>query len=88
MTKKNDVVVVATLFNGRDVIVEPDYSTKKCAYRYLTEVESKTMKLDTNGQYIWQEVPIYTTDENGETLIFVTIDVTPVVLGRFKTSKG
>lgn len=78
--KKKDFALVANLFTGRKAMVEPDYATKKCAYRYLTDSESEGMKLDVNGKHIWLETPIYSSIEDGVTRVFVTIDATPIVL--------
>lgn len=80
-----DLALVATLFNDKKVLLEPNYTTRKCAYRYLSGSEMLMNKLDIkNGKsHIWQEVPLYTTVENGETLVFATIEANPIVLNRF-----
>ncbi|WP_167514929.1 hypothetical protein [Bacillus wiedmannii] len=74
--------MVASLFNQKKVLVEPDYNKKVCAYRYLSQLEVDNNTLEVNKNYIWMEKPILSTVEDGVTIVFVTIDSTPIVLQR------
>ncbi len=77
-----DFALVASLFNQKKVLVEPDYNKKVCAYRYLSQLEVDNNTLEVNKNYIWMEKPILSTVEDGVTIVFVTIDSTPIVLQR------
>lgn len=77
-----DFALVASLFNQKKVLVEPNYNKKVCAYRYLTQLEVDNNTLEVNKNYIWMEKPILSTVEDGVTIVFVTIDSTPIVLQR------
>ena len=74
--------IVATLFNGKKIIVEPDFGLMKCHYRYLTQIEIDSESFDLRSKFIWLETPIYKTVEEGVTLIFSTVEATPIVLSR------
>lgn len=80
--KKNQIAVVATLFNKKKVLLDINHVAGKCNYRYLTQKEIDKGFLNTTGKYIWMETPILTTVEGGVRIIFVTIEATPIVLNR------
>ncbi|PGA05609.1 hypothetical protein [Bacillus mycoides] len=77
-----DFALVASLFNQKKALVEPNYNKKVCAYRYLSQLEVDNNTLEVNKNYIWMEKPILSTVEDGVTIVFVTIDSTPIVLQR------
>lgn len=77
-----DFALVATLFNQKKVLVEPNYNKKVCAYRYLSQFEVYNNTLEVNKNYIWMEKPISSTIEDDMTIVFVDIDSTPIVLQR------
>jgi hypothetical protein len=74
--------LVATLINGRKVLVEPNYKDMKCPYRYLSDKEIADETLYTDKKYIWHEQPIYRKFEGQRGTIFTTIEATPIVLAR------
>lgn len=77
------MVLVATLNNGKKILLEPNHAQRKVVFRYLTEKESEADQLNLKGLYVWLEAPLYSTVEQGETIIFTTIEATAVVLNRF-----
>lgn len=79
----NQYALVARLFNEKRALVEPDYEKGVCRYRYLTQEEIAEQKLNFNKKYTWREEVIYLKSEGGETLVFITIDATPIVLNKF-----
>lgn len=76
------IALVATLNDGKKVLIEPNYYQSKMHYRYLSDIEVENETLEMNKKYIWHETPLYSTVEQGETLIFATIGATPVVVNR------
>lgn len=78
----NDVALVATLSNGRKVLLEPNFTQEKCGYRFLTNEEMTMNKLNVRVRGVWFESPIYSTTEKGELIIFTIIEGNTVVLSR------
>lgn len=78
-----ELALVATLNNGKKILLEPNPAQGKCHYRYLTPIESEDNQLNINGNYIWLETDIHSTNERGETIVFATVEATPIVLSRF-----
>ena len=81
----NDYVITAQLNNKKEIVLQPDYASRKLGFRYMTEQEISTGQLDLNRSYIWLERPIYTTQEGGQTIIFADVEGTAIVLQRFGT---
>lgn len=80
---RKDVALVATLLNGKKVLLEPNFDKKKVAFRYLSNLEIERNTLDIKKKYIFMETDLHRTIENGVTIIFCDIEATPIVLGRF-----
>lgn len=81
----NEYAVVAELNNDKQVLLEkPNYNTRKVSYRYLTESEIKDDVLDFQSSRIWLTSPIYKTTDNGDLVLFTTIEANAVVLNRIK----
>jgi hypothetical protein len=77
-----DFALVATLFNGKKVLVEPNFERQKVAFRYLSDDEVKNDTLDMSKKYIFLETDMHKTVEDGVTIVFCDIEATPVVLAR------
>lgn len=82
MIKQEELALVATLNNGKKVLLELHHEVRKCHYRYLTQNEIDSNQLKLNGKYVWLETDVHNTIERGERLTFVTIEATPIILHR------
>ncbi|MCY7911248.1 hypothetical protein MOB65_20540 [Bacillus inaquosorum] len=79
----NDIVITAELKNNKRVVLEPNYSQLKCAYRYMTVNEIQSNSLDVDKKYVWYETRLFSTVEDGIRIIFANIEGTAVVINRF-----
>ena len=74
------IVIVATLFNNKKVLLDVNHKAQRVGYRYLTDTEIESQKLDLKSDYIWHVSNIHSTIEDGVKLVFTTIEGTPIVL--------
>jgi hypothetical protein len=78
-----DIVITATLNNGKRIVIEPNPAQLKAQYRYMTKNEIDTNQIEVNKKHVWIETPLYSTVEEGVTFIFSRIEGTAVVVNRF-----
>lgn len=83
MKNFRDIIITATLNNGKRIVIEPNYTSEEIHYRYMTDAEISKGIIDTLGTYIWQSTKLYSTVEGGQTVLFANIEATPVVINRF-----
>lgn len=77
-----DFLLVARLFNGKRAVVEPNYKTGVCHYRYLSKDEMANETLYPKRKYKWYKTTIQSTVEGNEQLVFANVDATPIVIQR------
>ncbi|QRV11457.1 hypothetical protein JR311_19810 (plasmid) [Bacillus velezensis] len=80
--KANDIIITAELKNKKRVVLEPNYSQRKCHYRYMTVNEVMNNSIDVNKKHVWLETRIFTTTEDGFRIIFANIEGTAIVLNK------